>query len=360
MRRAIVVSSLLFLLVVAAGGGVAVTGAPAGPIAPAAALAPAPAPGAASAATLAPARAPGAASAAALAPAPAPGAASAATLAPAPAPGAAAAATPTNTTAGQVSVAGTVTFANGTPAAGVRVVVGPHDRLSGASTAELRTLAAEDPAGIAVLETDGEGRFAGTLTDQSVTAESVVAVTGDRVSAVRRLAGRESVTLVLHDRRPLRFESTAPVGEPGERVVVSFSLSNTDDEPIERLRLKLGALPQGWNLAGARSPAARFHPDNRTFVWASVAPGETAEAEARIFISLAAEPGPHRFQLFAGSATRPVYAGDLTLEVRFPTDRPDDGGIGGTGVGAPGLGPLAAVLALLGTGFLATRRPQGP
>lgn len=260
-----------------------------------------------------------------------------------------------------VTVTGKVTYRNGTAATDASVLAGSCPFFEKSPPSRLREVAAGDGGDVRVVDVDAEGRY-------SIAVEPgncIVALSPTGVSRVARVEDSGVHSLTLYPSKPLQFETTTGVAEPGGRTIVHVDLKNTGDEPVEGLRLKVGALPEGWNLVAVKSETGTFHRGNRTFVWERLPAGEWAEADIRLFVAIDAETGTHELPLFADSDNAPVTAANMTVEVRYPTTAPTethtaqpatgDDGIGDTGVGAPGLGPGIAVVALLLSGLLAAR-----
>lgn len=263
--------------------------------------------------------------------------------------------TPTGDT---VTVTGRVTHENGSAATDASVLAGSCAFLEKATPSRLREVAAGDSGDVHAVDVDDEGYYSIEVAPD----ECLVAIAPDGVSRVARVDDGGSRDHTLYASKPLQFGTTTGVAEPGGRAVVHVELKNSGDEPVENLRLKIDALPQGWNLVAVRTEGATFHQGNRTLVWSTLEPGEWAEADIRVFVAVDAETGSHELPLFADSDTTPVTADNMTFEVRYPTTRPSKTptglpaeGIGDTGVGAPGLGPVVAVVALLAAGLLAAR-----
>lgn len=255
--------------------------------------------------------------------------------------------------AAETTISGTVSHLNGTAVDDATVLVGNLSRFENASTDELRDLAANPPDDVATATTNASGGFVLTA-GESVDAEAVVAVSADGVSRVRRYQSG-TLNLTVRTTEPLAFESTPVTGEPGGRATVTFSLASTGEQPVEGLKLTLGSLPDGWNVASTSSASAAYHDANRTFTWGTVEPGETVAAELTLFISLEAideESTAFEFPMFAGSDTHPVEGDSIEVTVRYPTEE--------TRTELPGFDGVA-MLAALGAGLavlaaLKTRR----
>ncbi|MFB6221731.1 MAG: PGF-CTERM sorting domain-containing protein [Halolamina sp.] len=250
------------------------------------------------------------------------------------------------------TISGTVSYLNGTPVAGATVLVGNQSLFENASTDELRNLAADPPADVATARTNESGAYALTVND-SVNAEAVIAVSPNGVSQLRRYQSG-TVNLTLRTTEPLSFETSSVTSEPGGRATVTFTLEHTGDQPVEGLKLTLGSLPDGWNIASSSSETATYYEANRTFTWGTVAPGETVSAELKLFVAIEAideEAETFQFPMFAGSSTHPVDAEPIEVTVRYPTERPER-----TRTDIPGFGVPLALAALAATALLARRR----
>ena len=261
---------------------------------------------------------------------------------------------PENVAATQTTLSGTVSYLNGTAAADATVLVGNRSQFENASTDELRELAADPPASVATATTGEDGSYTLAVND-SVDAEAVVAVSDDGVSRLRRYQSGE-LDLTLRTTEPLAFTAEPVTDEPGGRATVTFTLTNTGDRAVEGLKLTLGSLPDGWNVARTSASAGTYHEANRTFVWGAVEPGQTITADLTLFVALGAiddEPETFTFPMFSGSNTHPVTADDIELTVRYPTERAEQ-----TQTELPGFGAPAALLALLAAvgAALITRR----
>ncbi len=237
------------------------------------------------------------------------------------------------------TLSGTVSYLNGTAVDGATVLVGNLSRFENASTDELRDLAAAPPDDVATATTNASGGFALTA-GNAVDAEAVVAVSADGVSRVRRYQ-LGTMNLTLRTTEPLSFETEPVTSEPGGRATVTFSLAHTGDQPVEGLKLTLGSLPDGWNVASTSSASATYYEANRTFTWGTVAPGETVSAELTLFVAIEAiddEPKAFEFPMFAGSDTHPVEGDTVEVTVRYPTEQ--------TRTEGPGFGIVAMLTAL--------------
>lgn len=254
------------------------------------------------------------------------------------------------------TVTGTVTYANGSVAGDATVLVGSRTQLENSSPAELRELAAADPQDVAVTRTDAAGNYSLTP-GEGVPTDAVVAVSDDGVSQVQPF-GTGAVNLTLRPDRTLAVETPAVRAEPGSRTTVSFQLVNNGDEPVEGLQVTLGRLPDGWNVVDTAPGSATYSQANTTFTWERIEPGERVTAEMRVFVAINAEKRTYDLPVFADSESHVVRAGTLSVAVAYPTDEPSgtaaDGE--GTGLSAPGFGPVVAVAALLGVALAAIAR----
>lgn len=249
------------------------------------------------------------------------------------------------------TLTGTVTTIDGAPAANATVLVGSRALFEKSSPSELRAMAADDPQDVAVVETDADGRFSVTP-GEAVDREAVVALSERGVS---RIVPYEpgSVNLTLRSTKALSLRTPSARAEPGGRAVLTFELRNTDDVAVENLRLTLGKLPDGWNVADATAESGTYSEANRTFRWETVEPGERVQATLRVFVGLDAETKTYTLPVFADSATHGVEAGDVSVRVAYPTEEPNtgavtDGGEGGDDAFDPGVGPLVAVVLAVG------------
>ncbi|KPN29874.1 NPCBM-associated, NEW3 domain of alpha-galactosidase [Halolamina pelagica] len=203
------------------------------------------------------------------------------------------------------NLSGTVSYLNGSAIADATVIVGSEARLGNASESELRALAADPPDDVATATTNASGGYEMTVADD-VDAELVVAVAEDGVSRLRSYVAGE-MDLTVRTTATLTLESPSLTAEPGERVHVPFSLTNTGDQPVEGLSLSV-TLPDGWNHVSATSETGTYHQSNRTFTWGPIEPGETVEASFRIFVGLdAVNDSAETYELatFADSRTHP-------------------------------------------------------
>ncbi|NHX34860.1 MULTISPECIES: NEW3 domain-containing protein [Halolamina] len=268
-----------------------------------------------------------------------------AAVAAAPADAAAAPAVQTDT-----SLSGTVSYLNGSAISDATVIVGSEARLGNASESELREIAANPPDDVATTTTNASGGYEMTVADE-VDAELVVAVADAGTTRPRRYVAGE-MDLTVRTTATLTLESPSVTAEPGERIRVPFSLTNTGDQPVEGLSLSL-TLPDGWNHVSATSETGTYHQSNRTFTWGPVEPGETVEASFRIFVGLdAINDSAETYELatFADSRTHPLDVSDASVTVRYPTER--------TNAEVPGFGApaaLGAVAVLAGAAALARR-----
>ncbi|WP_053946825.1 NEW3 domain-containing protein [Halolamina sediminis] len=269
-------------------------------------------------------------------------------VAPAAGAGTAAASAPAAQT--DTTLSGTVSYLNGTAVADATVIVGSEARLGNASEAELREIAADPPDDVVTATTNDSGGYELTVPGE-IDAEVVVAVADGGASPARSYVAGE-MDLTVRTTATLSFEPGEVTAEPGERVYVPFSLTNTGDQPVEGLSLSL-TLPQGWNHVSASSETGTYHQSNRTFTWGAVEPGESVEAEFRIFVGLnAINDSAQTYELasFADSETHPIRVPAAAVTVRYPTEA--------TQADIPGFGSttaIAAIAALAGAAALARR-----
>jgi hypothetical protein len=247
-------------------------------------------------------------------------------------------------------LSGTVSYLNGTAVTDATVIVGSEARLRNATEDELREIAAEPPDDVVTATTNESGGYQLTVPGE-IDAGVVVAVTDGGVSEPRNYVAGE-MALTVRTTATLTFDSPGITAEPGERVYVPFTLTHTGDQSLEGLSLSL-TLPDGWNHVSATSESGTYHQRNRTFTWGPVEPGETVEAEFRIFVGINAindSAQTYDLAVFADSRTHPIDAPAAAVTVRYPTEA--------TGAEAPGFGPLpalGAVAALAGAAALARR-----
>lgn len=265
-----------------------------------------------------------------------------------------------------VTVEGTVTDVDGTPAANATVLVGDRAMLRKLSPDELRDVAADDPGNLVVLRTDADGSFAAEV--PSPDADAAVALDDDGVSRVVRL-GNQGATLALqlHEHRPQTVypgSASLSVNESTTRLYVG--LVNNDDVAIENLTVTVTGLPDGWSVAGAETNGA-WDADDRTMTWADIPPGGEADAALTLEVPGTATVGSYAVALAAASDSHPVAVENATVEVRpertpGPTRTSVPGGEGSTPTDriarttslaptdttTPGMGVGVGVLALLG------------
>ena len=248
------------------------------------------------------------------------------------------------------NLSGTVSYLNGSAIVDATVLVGSEARLVNATAEELRELAAAPPEDVATTTTNASGGYEMTVADE-IDAELVVAVSDAGMSRPRRYVAGE-MDLTVRTTATLTLESPSITAEPGERVHVPFSLTNTGDQPVEGLSLSL-TLPDGWNHVSATSETGTYHQSNRTFTWGPIEPGETVEASFRVFVGLnAINDSARTYELatFADSRTHPLDVSDASVTVRYPTES--------TNADVPGFGAPAALgaVAVLGGAAALARR----
>ena len=247
-------------------------------------------------------------------------------------------------------LSGTVSYLNGTAVADATVIVGSEARLRNASEDELREIAADPSDDVVTATTNDSGGYELTVPGE-IDAAVVVAVTEGGASRPRNYVAGE-MTLTVRTTATLTFEPGPINAEPGERVYVPFTLTHTGDQPLEGLSLSL-TLPDGWNHVSATSDSGTYHQRNRTFTWGTVEPGETVEAEFRVFVGINAINGSaetYDLAVFADSRTHPIDAPAAAVTVRYPTEA--------TQADVPGFGPttaIGAIAALAGAAALARR-----
>ena len=264
--------------------------------------------------------------------------------------GAPASATSAPAVQSDTTLSGTVSHLNGSAIDDATVIVGSEARLGNATAQELRELAADPPEEVATTTTNASGGYELTVADE-IDAELVVAVSEEGVSRPRRYVAGE-MDLTIRTTATLTLEAPSVTAEPGERIYVPFSLTNTGDTPVEGLSLSM-RLPNGWNHVSATSETGTYHQSNRTFTWGPIEPGETVEASFRIFVGLdAVNDSAETYELatFADSRTHPLDVSDASVTVRYPTES--------TNADVPGFGvpaALGAVAVLAGAAALARR-----
>lgn len=249
-----------------------------------------------------------------------------------------------------VRVTGTVTHANGTPAAGAHVLLGSRALLEKSSPDRLLSFARDDPGDVTAVRTGADGGYAAVAPSPG----AVVAVTERGTSDVHRVDGNSTVNLTLGAGKALTFQATGGATAPGNTTRARFDLRNDDDVAVEGLRLTVGELPDGWAITGHEVTGGVYHPANRTFTWASLAPGEWAEASLTIHVPSDAEHGTYAIPLAAASPTHRVDAWTASVEVRppetpgeTPTALPGDDETARetTARTTPGFGSLAGLVA---------------
>ncbi|MEF8802266.1 MAG: hypothetical protein V5A56_14750 [Halolamina sp.] len=255
--------------------------------------------------------------------------------------------------AAETTISGTVSYLNGSAVADAIVLVGTQSLFENASTAELRDIAADPPESVVTATTDESGFYELTVGDD-VDAEAVMAVSDEGVSRLRRYEPG-TLDLTLRTTEPLGFTAEPVTSEPGGRAAVTFTLEHTGDRAVEGLKLTLGSLPDGWNIASTSSESATYHGANRTFTWGAVEPDETVSAELKLFVAIEATNDSETYQLpmFAGSDTHPVDTEPIEITVRYPTERPER-----TQTELPGFGTpvLLGALGIFVAALLARRR----
>lgn len=255
------------------------------------------------------------------------------------------------------TISGTVTDANGSIVSDATVLVGSRALFEKSSPSELRELAGGSAQDVAVATTDAEGTYSLTV-GENVEAEAVVAVSADGVSRVQPFEAGE-LNLTLRSTKSLTMETTGANTEPGGRATVTFRLKNTDDTAVEGLKVTLGKLPDGWNVASSNSETGTYSTANRTFTWDTIEAGETVEAQVRLFVAIDADTKTYDLPIFATSKTHNVEAGNVSVGVAYPGDGTTETGAdqnGDSGVETPGFGPVVAILAVAGAALVLARR----
>jgi hypothetical protein len=283
-----------------------------------------------------------------------------------------------------VTVSGTVTSPAGGPAGDATVLIGDYGMLSKLTPDELRSVAADDPADLAVVETAADGSFSATVDRRR--ADSVAALSDGGVSETVRLGNQNAtVDLQLHERRPQTvYAAVSSVSHGETRTRLYVSLVNNGDEPVENLTVTVGALPAGWSVADVET-AGNYDDATGTLTWSSVATGGEVDTTITLAVPADEAVGEYTIGLAGGSASHPVTVENGTAEVR-PEDTAGptktylegDGATATTGDGddertetpgmtdgttptptptsTPGLGVLLAVGAVLAGAVVAARR----
>jgi hypothetical protein len=264
----------------------------------------------------------------------------------------------------EVTVDGTVTGTDGTPAEEAVVLIGQDSTLTEHSPAELRELAADDPGRLTVVAVD-DGTFAATVAWER--AEAAVAVSEDGVSDLVYLR-RENATvdLRLHERRPQTVHAhIGAVSADERRAELYVNMVNSGDATVENLSVVVVSLPENWSVATVGTNGS-YHPGDREIIWSSVAPGGEVDTTVVLEVPAGTAPGEYAVELRAGSDTHRVDVTPTTVEVRpentpGPTTMPPPGGDGTstptagtpattgpprTDATGPGAGPVAAATAI--------------
>lgn len=274
-----------------------------------------------------------------------------------------------------VTVTGTVTGVDGDPATDAVILIGEDSTLTTFSPAELREVATDPPQNLTVVNAGSNGRFEATL--GSLRAEAAVAVSDAGVSDLVYIRGENAtLSLQLHERRPQTVHAhLGTVAADERRAELYVNLGNSGDATIENLSVTLESLPEGWTVTNV-STKGTYHPDTGTLTWSSVAPGTEIDTTVVLTVPEGAPVGTYTVRLRAESDTHRVGVQDETVEVlpedtatptqlpghdidessptpdvgertATPSDemaRPDESSTGATG---PGIGAVAAVVALV-------------
>lgn len=297
-------------------------------------------------------------------------------------------ATPAAATTENATVSGEVVTADGAPADGAYVVLEPvpADRVAEATDGSravaesLLRYGMAEPDDVVAVRSGTEGTYRAEVPP----GDYVVVAVSERDWRVSRLhevtveEGEEvDLDLVLDAERVQELEAETVDAEPGGTVEVPLELLNTDDEPVQQLDLELAALPDGWTVEDVETDG-NYDEDAGTVTWETVASGERAAATVtvgvpedadtgRVSLLRAVDADSHFVEWTLGPrvfvkppdwtpppthtpspATEPTDVDDATGEdAGNDEDTPTDGGPADDSTTAPGLGPLAAAVALL-------------
>lgn len=285
--------------------------------------------------------------------------------------------------ADQVTVDGTVTGVDDAPAGDAVVLVGEYGLLSKKSPAELRDIAADDPADLAVVEVADDGSFSTTVDRRQ--ADAVLALSDAGVSETVRLGGENAtLSLQLHEHRPQTvYAAVSSVSYGENRTRMYVSLVNNGDAAVENLTVDVTSLPDGWSVADVETDGS-YDAASRTLTWRSVPAGAEVDTTVTLVVPEAATVGEYRADLAGSSDAHPVTVEDATVEL-LPeeTAGPTETALGGDGAtstprytddlettttstptdtprptatSTPGLGVLVALAGLLAGAVVAARR----
>lgn len=282
-----------------------------------------------------------------------------------------------------VRVDGTVTGVDGAPGGDAVVLVGEYGLLSKHSPDELRSIADDDPADLAVVEVADDGSFSTTVDRRR--ADAVLALSDAGVSETVRLGGENAtLSMQLHEHRPQTVHAAVSSVSHGEtRIRMYVSLVNNGDEPVENLTVEVTSLPDGWSVADVETDGS-YDEATRTLTWRSVPAGAEVDTTVTLSVPDAASVGEYGVGLAGSSGTHAISVPDGTVEL-LPeeTAGPTTTVLGGdgatstprytddlestatppgtdtprpTGTSTPGLGVLVTLAALGGLAVVAGRR----
>jgi len=275
----------------------------------------------------------------------------------------------------EVTVDGTVTGTDGSPAGDAVVLIGQDATLTTHSPAELLAIAEDDPNDPTGVPVADDGRFSTTL--DSRRAEAAVAVSEDETSDLVYLHSENAtLDIRLYDHRPQTVHAhLGSVAHDERRAQLFVNLGNSGETTISNLSVTLGELPDGWSVAEARTDG-QYHATNRTLAWSSVGPSEEVDTTVVLSVPGDASAGTYTVSLSADSDTHRVDVSDETVEVlpektAGPTETvlPGDGeetaastsatptSPTATSASGPGMGLAVTLAALAGAAGLLIRRP---
>ena len=220
----------------------------------------------------------------------------------------------------EVTVTGTVTGIDGTPADQAVVLIGEDSTLAKLSPDELRELADGDPQDVTVVSVGSDGRFNTTLNWRQV--EAAVAVSDTGISALVNVrAENASLDLQLYEQRPQTVHvHLGAVAAEERRTDMYVNLVNNGDTTIETLSVQIGSLPDGWSLT-EETTTGQYHPDNRTLTWGELAPGEEIDTTLVLTVPENASVGEYTVKFDAESDTHRIDTAPETVRV-MPEETP--------------------------------------
>lgn len=220
----------------------------------------------------------------------------------------------------EVTVDGTVTGIDGTPATDAVVLIGDDSTLTTFSPDELRDFATDPPQNLTVVTAESDGRFEATL--GSSRAEAAVAVSDSGVSDLVYIRGENAtLSLQLYKRRPQTVHAhLGAVAANEQQTELYVNLGNSGDTTIENLSVAITSLPDGWSVVEVTTNGS-YHPSNQTLAWSSVRP--SAEIDTTVVLAVPEETpvGEYTVKLRAESDTHRVGVEPETVEV-IPEDTP--------------------------------------